>query len=328
MEFAPEFFEKEIRSGFEIPMMMKRAWAAELEVLQVVADVCERNGLQYYADWGTLLGAVRHQGFIPWDDDMDICLKRKDYDELIRVLPEELPEGFALVGLYADSERLRKRAQWLHSRVIVDDNWDFQELLKRFHGFPYSGVGIDIFPLDYLPADEELFDLQKMIISYGILTLQSWDMFLNSGELENRLIRMEELLGAPLPRDASTMYVLQRRLDAAAALWHENEAAEMTESPFYLDMENYHLKKEWYENVITLPFEHIEIAVPCGYREVLTAQYGDYMTPVQGAQAHTYPFYALREKELVRQIRANGFEGTVEEFCQKMLNGEIQVKML
>lgn len=328
MDFTPEFFEKENRFGFEIPTMIKRAWAAELEVLQVISEICGRRGLQYFADWGTLLGAVRHRGFIPWDDDIDICLKREDYDVLIRVLPEELPEGFAMAGLYADSERLRTRAQWLHSRVIVDDNWDFQELLRRFHGFPYSGAGVDIFPLDYLPEDRELFELQKLIVGYGLLTLQGWDMFLHNGELENRLIHIEELFGAPLPRDESTMYVLQRRLDATAAFCYENEAVEMTESPFYLDIESYHLKKEWYEKAITLPFEQIEIAVPCAYQEVLTAQYGDYMTPVQGLQAHTYPFYAPREKELVRQIRANGFEGTVEDFCQKILNGELRVKMI
>ena len=76
MQFTQDFFKPEIREEFEIPAMMKRAWAAQMEVLQVVADICEENGLQYFADGGTLLGAVRHQGFIPWDDDIDICLKR------------------------------------------------------------------------------------------------------------------------------------------------------------------------------------------------------------------------------------------------------------
>ena len=79
MIFKEDFFLKETRCGFEISEMMKRAWSAELEVLEIVVDICNRNKLQYFADWGTLLGAVRHQGFIPWDDDIDICLKREDY---------------------------------------------------------------------------------------------------------------------------------------------------------------------------------------------------------------------------------------------------------
>ena len=235
-----------------------------------------------------------------------------------------------MAGLYADSERLRNLAQWLHSRVIADneEHGDFQEQIRRFHGFPYSGFGIDIFPLDYLPADRELFDTQKLIVAYGVSILQNWDICMNNGELEKRLVYMEELCDMSLPRGISTACVLRRRLDAVAALCRENEAEEMSESPFYLDMEGYHMKKEWYERAVTLPFEHIELAVPCGYHEVLTAQYGDYMTPVQGLQAHTYPFYAPKERELLRQIRANGFDGTVEEFCQKVLDGELQVKRM
>ena len=58
MQFTQDFFKPEIREEFEIPAMMKRAWAAQMEVLQVVADICEENGLQYFADGGTLLGAV------------------------------------------------------------------------------------------------------------------------------------------------------------------------------------------------------------------------------------------------------------------------------
>lgn len=60
---------------------MKHAWAAQLEVLNDIDKACTENGIQYFAEWGTLLGAVRHHGFIPWDDDMDICMKRADYEK-------------------------------------------------------------------------------------------------------------------------------------------------------------------------------------------------------------------------------------------------------
>lgn len=87
MKFDDDFFKAEVREGFEITSMMKRAWAAQMEVFQVVADVCRKNKLRYFADWGTLLGAVRHKGMIPWDDDIDICLMREEYNELIKILP-------------------------------------------------------------------------------------------------------------------------------------------------------------------------------------------------------------------------------------------------
>ena len=75
MRFDSAFFREEEREGFLIASKMKHAWAAQMEVLKDIETVCEKHGLQYFAAFGTLLGAVRHQGFIPWDDDMDIFMK-------------------------------------------------------------------------------------------------------------------------------------------------------------------------------------------------------------------------------------------------------------
>ena len=116
MEFPQNYFCAEVRDDFEIPAMMKRAWAAELEVLSVIADVCGRHHLQYFADYGTLLGAVRHKGFIPWDDDIDICMLREDYMELIRVLPDELPQVF-----HAGIDRNFHVRIHLHGKVTAND---------------------------------------------------------------------------------------------------------------------------------------------------------------------------------------------------------------
>ncbi len=326
LEFAPDFFQNEIRCDFEISSMMKRAWAAELEVLQVVADVCERNGLQYYADWGTLLGAVRHKGFIPWDDDIDICLKREQYAELIRIMSRELPKGFVMAGMYADSERLRRAAVCSNIRVIADEElWDFNDYMIRFHGFPYQRIGIDIFSVDYMPRDNELVDVQKDIITYGLILSQYLDEFRENGELDDRLSKMEELCGVTIPRDDSTIHYLSRLIDSVAALYGEADADEVTEYPFYVARPGYRMKKEWYQEAVKLPFENIEISVPCGYHEVLTAEYGDYMIPQKLEGGHEYPFYRNMEEELVRQIHAVGFSGTVEEFCQKVSCGEWRV---
>ena len=174
MIFTENFFKKETREGFEISEMMKRAWAAQMEVLHVVIRICEKNKLQYFADWGTLLGAVRHQGFIPWDDDIDICLKREDYNRLIRILPEQLPHGFVMAGMYAQTERLRLAAEVPQLRVMADETlWNFNEYMQYFHGFPYQRAGIDIFPLDYISVDEELANIQKVIIQQGNTLLEN-----------------------------------------------------------------------------------------------------------------------------------------------------------
>ena len=80
MEFQDNYFESEVIEGFFVTSMMKRSWAAQLEILKDVDSICRMHGISYYADAGTLLGAVRHRGFIPWDDDLDICMMRDDYN--------------------------------------------------------------------------------------------------------------------------------------------------------------------------------------------------------------------------------------------------------
>lgn len=118
MKFEQDFFSKEIRCGFEIPSLMKRTWAAQMEILQMIIDICDRNGLTYYADSGTLLGAVRHGGYIPWDDDIDIALKRHDYMKLIKILPHELPRGFIICGIHAPTPEWRGLVKRLFPRYV------------------------------------------------------------------------------------------------------------------------------------------------------------------------------------------------------------------
>ena len=96
MQFPDKYFENEIREGFFVPSMVKRAWAAELEVLSEIDKICQKYNIQYFAEWGTLLGAVRHNGFIPWDDDLDIGMKRADYERFLAAAEKELPTGYKI----------------------------------------------------------------------------------------------------------------------------------------------------------------------------------------------------------------------------------------
>ena len=99
LQFEDSFFEDEVREGFYVPAMIKKAWAAELTVMYEVDRICRKHNIRYFSDWGTMLGAVRHGGFVPWDDDFDIMMRRKDYEHFLRVAEEELPEGFAVLNM-------------------------------------------------------------------------------------------------------------------------------------------------------------------------------------------------------------------------------------
>lgn len=130
-----------------------------------MTQICEKYNLQYFAYYGTLLGAVRHQGFVPWDDDIDICLKRSDYNTLVSVLPDELPEGFITDGLHAADATRRLQTSIIITAVKTDPSyWSLPDYIRRFHGFPFRGTSIDIFPLDYIPRDPDTFLLEKLLL--------------------------------------------------------------------------------------------------------------------------------------------------------------------
>lgn len=326
MKFSDDFLKREIRDGFEIDEMMKRAWAAEIEVLLVVDEVCRRNDLQYFAYAGTLLGAVRHQGFIPWDDDIDICLKRDEYDRLIRLLPQELPQGFVVAGMYAADERLQNAANVPQLRVIADETlWNFNDYMKRFHGFPYQRVGIDIFPLDAIPKDMKQAELQKDIIRHGIVLLRDWDSLKKQQSLERAIQELEQMSGVQIPRGDGNRNWIWRMLDAVSSLYRIDESEELTRYAAWINKDRFRLRKEWFDEIVYLPFENIRIPVPAEYDKFLTARYGDWRKPVKGAAGHDYPFYGHMEDELKKQIAAVGFTGSVEEFCEQVSSGKLYV---
>lgn len=161
LQFENSFFEDEVREGFFVPAMIKKAWAAELTVMHEVDRICRKHDIPYFTDWGTMLGAVRHGGFIPWDDDFDIMMRRKDYEHFLQLAQKELPEGFAVLNM----DRTENFWYFL-ARVTARPQICFEEEhLKQFHGFPYI-AGIDIFILDTMSSDAEQEKQRETVIEY------------------------------------------------------------------------------------------------------------------------------------------------------------------
>ena len=114
LTFDDSYFLGETRDGFYIEPMMKCAWAAQLEVMCVIKQICEKNDIPYFAYYGTLLGTIRHKGFIPWDDDMDICMLRKDYQRFLEVAPRELTGEYHINSPYTQDEYT-----YVFSRILM-----------------------------------------------------------------------------------------------------------------------------------------------------------------------------------------------------------------
>lgn len=300
LEFPEAFFEGEEREGFYIESMMKRAWAIELEVLSEVDRICEKYGLRYFADSGTLLGAVRHKGYIPWDDDIDIVMLREDYNRFIQVVRAELPEGFV-----ANSPLFENK--YMPHMCIFNSNVysTAPKHLERFYGCPYP-VGIDVFPLDTIPADPEDEQFMKMMIG-TLLRLIKKDI--GEEAVRAALAQVEELCGVHIDRNGDIKKQLSRLAEAMVQLYGEADGELVTIWGFYA-LDNYpSLPRKIFDEMLELPFEQRTVPAVRDYHYMLEAIYGaDYMTPKQGTAMHNYPFYGEVREAVERRAKEEGWE--------------------
>lgn len=292
MNFDKSFLEDEVRLGFYIPSSIKQCWAAELEVLKAIDEVCEKENISYFADWGTFLGAVRHRGFIPWDDDLDLVMRREDYDKFLSVAPALLPEGYT-IHTFRNEEGFRE----FHAVVINTEHARFdKEHYDRFHGFNYM-CGIDIFVLDYVHPDEETEKKRvhdaTFIIAFadGMLAKQY-----NSSSLEAGFRQIEDWFGIKFDRSKSDKELwieLYELADKKCAEVPRDASDTLTQMvPWGLKQQmSRRYKKSFYDSVVRLPFENTTVPVPLFYTEMLKRRYGDYLTLVKNAGAHDYPCF-------------------------------------
>lgn len=125
--------------------------------MKVIHNICEKNNINYFIEAGTLLGAVRHKGFIPWDDDADVAMFREDYEKFLEIAPEELPHD-----LFLQTEKTDAAYNHLTSPCKIRCN-DTITLSVAYSKNVHNGIWVDVFPIDNLPVNTEVLENQKMI---------------------------------------------------------------------------------------------------------------------------------------------------------------------
>lgn len=303
LEFSKDYFKREVRCGFAVGEVMKHVWAAELEMLAEIIRVCEKYELTYYVYWGSLLGAVRHQGFIPWDDDIDIALVGEDYVRFLEVAGRELPAAYEIRNMYTDT-RWGDYFTHINNNTIVDIS---PEHMEKYHGCPLV-VGMDVFPLYYLPRDKEFAEQQKVVLdkifhAIGYADYQE-ELKREGGEpdiletvvqkLAEGMVELQHLTGYQFNNDLPIRTQLYQLYDQVGRLCQEDESDEVT--AFWEYRRNgYSVRKELLQETIKLPFENLMVTAPAGYDEILKKTFGDYMTPRIYA-SHDYPFFQEEAK--------------------------------
>ncbi len=293
LKIKEDYFRREVRDGYLVGELVKRAWAVQLDILCEIDELCKKYDITYFAYWGTLLGAVRHHGFIPWDDDLDIAMPRPSYNRFLEIAQHELPSHYHIINNYVE--------EWDNSftRVTNGSELHIEPIsLAENYNCPFS-LGIDIFPLDYITRNKQEAQEQKDILSLiGILmsVLAERKRAEKEGSeqkvLENynisiaeSLITLEKTCGIHFEGDISLAKQLNILYDQIASLFTEEESDYLTDFPGYMKS-GYVVRKEWFENVERIPFENITIPVPSGYDYILRKSYGDYSIPVKGTSTH------------------------------------------
>lgn len=298
LSFPQGFFETEERDGFVVDSTMKTVWAAELEVLSVIAGICEKYQLPWFAYAGTLLGTVRHQGFVPWDDDMDICMLRDDYDKLVNVLRDELPEEYCVTNIICGGNQEQFWCCVMNSDCVSID----EERLQQYHGCPFI-VGVDIFPLDYIPRDlkeasmeRDLYDLVYKAVQLAKIKEPTKK---NRRTLNDALRALEDFCHVKFDTSKALVGQLWRLGNQICGAYGYEDADYVTNYYAYINSPNFMYDKHWFDDIEYLPFESVLMPVPKNYMEVVLKEYGEnWQTPIRGGSDHEYPYYNRQLREM------------------------------
>lgn len=287
----------EIRSGFLVKSCKKKLWNVQINLIKEFDRICKKHDIRWFATCGTLIGAARHGGFVPWDDDVDIVMFRPDFEKFKKVAVSEIKSPYHLdiwynyrleIDEFSEltddslpllSRKFHKNRPWAPFHPIIKIR-DKRTLLPAFlnHDTYNQGIWIDLFALDSLPPftkkqQRQNFDYIRTLfmaathpemIEYALQKNQRFiidnDTLRNFMSLpyKQRCMQVEELLAENFFMSEHLGHMRDWCIDQNQRFYHSKD----------------------YQEVIYLPFEKIEIPVPVGYDSILTDFYGDWRTLV------------------------------------------------
>ena len=268
-----------------------------VETFKVFDNFCKENGIKYFAAYGTLIGAVRHRGLIPWDDDIDVWMLPDDYNKFCSLRGK-------IEGHY-DIVDSRDKNYWL---LRLAKFVDIKTTLWETEHFPcITGVYIDIFKLDFCDAEMALelrreYDKTSYHLTYAMMRH-------SVGQYKHALLHGHFRLLVRYFKESfyyRPQYKILKRTYNQCIKRIEETKGESVISFDGLYQEKEIFKKEWFEKSIRISFEGMEISTPVGYHEILTQLYGDYMQlPPEKKRVshHSHYFLDLDRRWTIDEIK-------------------------
>lgn len=262
-------------------LTLKEIQSGSLETLEKLEEICDKIGARYFLTFGSLLGAIRHKGFIPWDDDIDIFMPRPDYEKFVNYCKESAESilPFELKHFSTCKKYVYPIARMSDSRYYVDYNTD------KDYGL---GLFVDIYPLDgFNPEDKKtqkkILNLRKIV---GYCALKR---FVKSGGFVKNVFRF---VAYSLSRFINLNKILKKMDNLAKKNAYEDfekVSCTLWEAPFYIE-------KSEFDKITDVPFENTTARIPNGYHDFLTRTFGDYMTPPPENDQTAHHFYSAYKK--------------------------------
>ena len=255
-----------------------------LQILRDFSAFCTEHGIRFCLTQGTLLGAVRHRGMIPWDDDIDIAVFRPDYDRLIS-LADKMPDTCRFVCRETDGDfpRLYGRACNMRYRV-----------LDKYYSKKYIGYyGIDIFPIEAVPGEDAEFDkfAKKLKRLRRMFIFSNSALFLGTDFLRAYVVKPPLILFC---KAVGTERIYKKFKSLATSIDYESASSLAIVTGEYAEHEKF--SKEFYEDITLLDFEGMKLPATKYYAEYLRQLFGDYLTPPPESERKPHhSFYVFKD---------------------------------